>query len=176
MQLSLPKLWQVWYRFRQGKYPSAEIDAFAYSLEPNLGALHRDLVTGRYQHGPYRTVTIVEHKRRDLAVAGIRDRVVHRLLYEFLVHTFDRTFSYDVWSCRRDKGLLGAIERTQDLVQRVRTGWVWRADITKFFDHVDHAVLKGCIRRRVKDRELLVLLDTVIDSFVVPSLSLSLSI
>lgn len=49
MQLSLPKLWQVWERFRTGKHPSAEIDVFQGDLEENLASLHRDLIA---RHSP----------------------------------------------------------------------------------------------------------------------------
>jgi retron-type reverse transcriptase len=42
---------------------------------------------------------------------------------------------------------------------------VWRADIAKFFDSVDHAVLKRLIRRHVADLNALNLLDLVIDSY-----------
>ena len=165
IQFSLTNLWHAWYRFRRGKHSSHDIDAFAYNLEANLAELHNSLVNGTYQHGPYRRVSITDNKRRDLSVSTIRDRMVHRLLYDYLVSVFDRTFINDVWSCRDDKGLLGAIERTQDFSRSFPQSWVWRADITKFFDHVNQDVLKQCLRRRINDPQAFWLLDIVIDSY-----------
>lgn len=54
-------------------------------------------------------------------MASVRDRIVHRLVYDFLVGIYDETFIYDAWSCRKGKGLLGAIERTQEFLMRYNT-------------------------------------------------------
>src|SRR5262249_2713544 len=68
---------------------------------------------GGYPHGPYDTFTVRDPKTRLIAVASIRDRLVHRLLYDALIDRFDPVFLYDVWSCRKDKGLHRAIDRAQ---------------------------------------------------------------
>lgn len=95
----------------------------------------------------------------------MRDRVVHRLLYEYLVRTYDKTFIYDAWSCRKGKGLIGAIERTQYLLKKYPRSFVWRADIVKFFDNVDHAILESTLSRKIADKTATRLLHEVISSF-----------
>lgn len=87
---------------------------FSYYLEENLRKLQTDLENGHYTHGGYKTFIVTDNKRREISVASVRDRVVHRILYEYLVPIYDKTFIYDAWSCRKDKGLLGAIERYVD--------------------------------------------------------------
>ena len=37
-------------------------------------------------------------------------------------------------------------------------------DVRKFYPSIDHSILKQIIRRKIKDRDLLWLLDTIIDS------------
>jgi len=134
-------------------------------LESGLSDLQTDIANGSYRHGGYRTFTVTENKRREISVASVRDRVVHRILYEYLVPIYDRTFIFDVWSCRKGKGLVGAIERTQDLFSRYPHSYVWRADVRKFFDSVDHKVLKRILALRITDPVTLRLLEQVIDSF-----------
>ncbi len=151
--------------FRRGKKSSREIVTFEADLERNLLQLCADLNTSRYQHGGYSHRIVNEKKRRDIAVASVRDRVVHRLLYDYLVPLVDPRLDYDVWSCRQGKGLHRALRRTQSLLQSYDHGWVWRADITKFFDNVDHAVLRDCLRRFVSDTKALELLDKVIGGY-----------
>jgi len=104
-------------------------------------------------------------KRREIAVASIRDRFVHRLLYEYLVQIYDQTFIYDVWSCREGKGLLAAIERAQYFLAKNRNGFFWRGDVRKFFDSVDHATLLHILGRRINDDVTMRLLRKVIDSY-----------
>lgn len=152
MDLSLPKIWKSWYAFRQGKKRSTELDLFSYSLESNLFRLRAELVSGSYTHGPYKTFTLMDSKRWIISVAPIRDRVVHRLLYDYLTGIFDKTFIYDAWSWRKKKGLLRAIFRTQYLLSKYPYAYVWRGDITKFFDSVDQEILKGRIRPRYRMR------------------------
>ena len=118
------------------------IDEFAYQLEANLIDLSREIETGAYRHGGYKRIVLKEKKRRDLAVADVRDRVVHRLLYDYLVGVFDKSFDPDIWSCRKGKGLHNCLVRVQKLLKIHPRSYVWRADIVKFFDSVDQETLK----------------------------------
>jgi len=84
-----------------------------------------------------------------IAVANIEDRIVHRLIYEYLVPIFDKTFIFDVWSCRKNKGLTAAIERVQKLFRGHKNFYCWRADIEKFFDNIDHQLLIKFLFRKI---------------------------
>jgi retron-type reverse transcriptase len=100
-----------------------------------------------------------------IAVASIKDRFVHRFLYDDLVERYDKTFLYDVWSCREGKGLKGAIERAQEFLRKHRGGYFWRADIRKFFDSVDQDVLLSILKKNVHDPITMRLLRKVIESY-----------
>lgn len=142
INLSLANIWQSWYKFRRGKKSSKELEYFTYYLEQNLRQLWSDLNNGNYKHGGYKKFIVTDSKRREISVASVKDRIVHRLLYEYLTEIYNKTFIYDVWSCRKKKGLLGAIERTQKFLSKYTNYFVWRADIKKFF-HKD-SFKKNC--------------------------------
>lgn len=165
MDLSLGNIWKSWFAFRRGKRATSELDDFQYNLEANLHSLFRDLNSGIYRHGIYRKFVAHDNKRREISVAQIRDRVVHRLIYDYLVPIYDKTFIYDAWSCRKGKGLLGAIERTQVFLKKTPCGYAWKADIQKFFDSVDQEVLMGLVSRKVGDPKALGLIREVTQSF-----------
>ncbi len=103
MDVSYQAVYHAWQTFRKGKRATPEIDTFAYYLEKNIWQLSQDLLDRTYMHGPYKRVVLQEKKRRDLAVAEVRDRVVHRLVYDtlvsFLIHHL-------IMTC----GLLGKIK------------------------------------------------------------------
>ncbi|MFH0927949.1 MAG: reverse transcriptase/maturase family protein [bacterium] len=168
IDLSLNNIIRSWWAFRRGKKPSLEIDRFEFRLIENLSALHSDLNSGTYCHGGYRQYIVNENKKRLVSVASIRDRVVHRLLYDFLVKIHDPVFIFDIWSCRVGKGLLGAIERAQLFLKQSPRGYVWRADIRHFFDSVNHSVLMKLIKRRVSDPRAVSLLENIIESYSFP--------
>lgn len=118
IDLSLKNIWRSWFEFRKGKRATYELDTFQYYLEKNLFELFENLNDGTYRHGGYRMFTVCDNKKREISVASIRDRVVHRLIYDFLEKIYDKTFIFDAWSCRKEKGLLGAIERANGFLKR----------------------------------------------------------
>ena len=158
-------IYLAWQNFIKGKKKTPNLDQFSYSLETNLLALAKDINNGSYRHGPYVGHIINEKKRRDIAVATVRDRIVHRLLYDHLIKIWDKTLDPDVYSCRKDKGLYKALHRTQQLLSKHHDSFVWRADVTKFFDSVDRTILLNALRGKVdNDDTLLWLCEETIKS------------
>lgn len=156
-----------WRRFAAGKRRSGAILRFWFCLERELADLARDLWDGTYRHGPYEVFEVHDNKRRTISVASVRDRVVHRLLYDRLVRLYDSAFSFDLWSCRQDKGLAGAVERLQSFFQRYPRAFVWRADVRQYFPSVDQDILRRLALRRISDRLTTRLLDEIIGSYAV---------
>lgn len=165
INFSLSNIFRSWYRFRRGKRTSSEILTYQYSLEDNLYQLSKDLNNQTYRHGSYDHYTVEDSKKRDIAVAGIRDRVVHRLMYDYLTPVWDKTFIFDAWSCRKDKGLHQAVARSQKFMSIYSKGWFWRSDITKFFDSVDQATLLKILERRVFCPRALWLAQDILSSY-----------
>jgi len=66
------------------------------------------------------------------------------ILYPF----FDRTFIFDSYSCRSEKGAHKAINRFKYFAGRVsknnsRTCYILKCDIKRFFANIDHKILLG---------------------------------
>ena len=169
IDLSLVNIWQNWFKFRKSKRKTRELEIFSYCLEQNLQTLYFDLNTDQYKHGGYKKFIVTDSKRREIRVANIRDRIVHRLLYEYLYKIYNKTFIYDAWSCRKNKGLFGTIERTQKFLSKYPNSFVWRADIKKFFDNVDQQTLLEILSLRIKDIKALNILKEIITSHSVPA-------
>ncbi|MFO0970722.1 MAG: reverse transcriptase/maturase family protein, partial [Candidatus Saccharimonadales bacterium] len=165
IDISLSRLYQVWYDFRRGKRASTEVMKYQYYLEENLSKLHTQLAEGTYRHRGYSEFSVQDSKRREIAVASMQDRVVHRLLYNYLERIWDKTFIYDAWSCRKGKGQHEAVTRALTFMRKYAQSWVWRADITKFFDSVDQEIVLRLIKRRVHCPTALWLIEDVLASY-----------
>lgn len=164
IDLSLKNIWRCWYAFRRGKRQSKQIAEFEYNLEQNLWLLYLALNNGTYTHGGYQQFVVHENKKRLIKVAGVADRVVHRLVYEYLVAIYDQSFGDHVWSCRKGKGLLGAQQQAQHYLKLNKTGYFWRADISKFFDNVDRQVLLALLKLKITDNHAILILDQIINA------------
>ncbi len=85
----------------RGKRSRPDVAAFLMNLEVEIPRLRRELSSGEYRPGPYRTFTIEEPKRRMISAAPFRDRVVHHALVRVLEPVFERRFTRDSYACRK---------------------------------------------------------------------------
>jgi RNA-directed DNA polymerase len=130
-------------------------------LEPEILSLENELLTHSYRPRPYRTFRVYEPKERMICAAAFRDRVVHHAICSALEPIFERTLVHDTYACRTDKGPLRAVNRARGFCRRY--AYFLKLDVHKYFDSVDHGVLKDQLHRKVKDPDLLWLMDVFID-------------
>ena len=168
--VSLENLCEAWREFISGKRNKKDVQEFQLRLGDELSALHLELVSGEYRHGPYQQFSINDPKPRIIHKASVRDRLLHHAIHRKLYPFFARAFIADSFSCQRDKGLHRALRRFRFMARRVsrnhtRTCWVLKCDIRKFFASIDHEVLMVILRRRIADERIIDLLWRVIASF-----------
>lgn len=135
---------------------------FYFHLESELLRLEEELRSGLYQPLPYRVFEIFEPKRRVISAADIRDRVVHHSICRVLEPIFEARAIGDSFACRRGKGGRAASFRVQQLLQN--EDWFLKCDIRQYFASIEHERLRGLLRRIIRDRQLLALLDKIIDA------------
>jgi RNA-directed DNA polymerase len=159
--VSFENLLRAYRKARRGKRDRPGVAEFGLDLERELIALQRELDRGEYKPGAYRLFTIYDRKPRVIAAAPFRDRVVHHAVMNLIEPPLDRTFISDSYACRRAKGVHAAVDRYQAWAQTYR--YVLKMDVRQYFPSIDHDLLKGKLRRRIKDRLILDLLDRIID-------------
>ena len=147
---------------RRGKRRRPDVAEFELSREANLFSIQKEMLSGHLTPGPYRLFTIYERKPRLIAAAPFRDRVVHHALMNVIEPEIDRRFIYDTYACRKGKGVHAAVNRYQQLAQRY--DYVLHVDISRYFPSIDHQILMGLLRRRLKDEDTLALLQTIINA------------
>jgi RNA-directed DNA polymerase len=145
----------------KGKKAKPRVALFLRNLENEVIEIEAELLAQIYQPRPYRTFKIHDPKERMICAADFRDRVVHHAVCSVLEPIFERALIFDTYACRKNMGTLRAITRAQAFCRRYR--YFLKLDVHKFFDSVDHGVLKGLLLRKVKDPGLLRLLDVFID-------------
>ena len=146
------------------------MQAVQYRLMDNVLALHHDLAAGTYRHGGYKAFRISDPKPRDIHKATVRDRLLHHALYRQLYPFFDRTFIADSYSCRKGKGTHRAMNRFRSFAAKVsrnhiRTCWVLKCDIKKFFASIDHQTLFDSLATYISDKRIAALVVEVVGSF-----------
>lgn len=168
--ISLENLLEAWREFLIGKRNKKDVGIFGARLMDNLFLLHQDLVYHNYFPGAYKSFKISDPKPRQIHKASVSDRLLHHAIYRKLYPFFDKSFIYDSYSCRLDKGTHRAIKRFQAYFYKVscnntRSCFVLKGDIRKFFASIDQKILLGMLREKISDKEIICLLKKIIFSF-----------
>ena len=148
----------------RGKKKKARVAMFLQNLETEVIALEKEVREKNYQPRPYHTFIVYDPKVRMICAADFRDRVVHHAICKVLEPIFERSLISDTYACRKGKGTHLAIRKAQIFCRRYN--YFLKLDVHKFFDSVDHEILKSLFRRKIKDLDMLQLLDVFVDHAV----------
>ncbi len=148
---------------RRGKSRRPDVEAFFLPEETFLLELREELLNGTYTPGGYRLFEIREPKRRMIAAAPFRDRVLHHALCNFMQPALERSFLARSFSCQRGKGTTAGRECCRKLVNSHR--YVLKCDIRKFFPNIDHEILLNQLASRLHCPRVMVLVRLILSSY-----------
>ena len=169
---SLPNLLESWCEVKANKgaggVDKESIEEFEGNLNQNLKELHRLLKERRYIPSPVRQVLIPKSSSGDLRPLGIptvRDRVVQQAIKRIIEPIFERKFKDVSYGYRPKRGAREAIQKCKEYIASGYR-WVVDADITSFFDTVDHKLLMKALNEEIADGTLLDLIERFLKSGV----------
>jgi len=160
----------AWREFKRGKRKKKDVQEFEFNLEDNLFALHEALAAKTYEHSAYESFYVQDPKLRHIHKACVRDRVVHQAVFRILYPIFDAGFIFDSYSCRTGKGTHRAVLRLEMFMRKLSKNYkkpifALKCDVKKFFDSIDQQILLCLIRNRVRNENMLWLIERIIESF-----------
>lgn len=167
---SISHIFQCWEQFKQGKRKRKDVQYFERHLEDNIFQLQHELMNLEYVHAFYDQFYVTDPKQRHISKATVRDRLVHQVVYTSLVEFLDRKFIFHSLSSRLGKGTHIGVELLHRMIRKVSANgnlpcYALKMDIRKFFDTIDHEILKFLLRKSIKDENALKIIDMIIDSY-----------
>jgi len=160
--ISKENLYRAAYMAAKARRYTDTVAGFNFYLEEEIEKIHGELREKTYNHGEYRVFTVYDPKERKIAAAPFKDRVVHHAVHDVIEPLIDKEFIYHSYACRKNKGTHKAIDWAQKFLRL--NAFCLHGDIKKYFQSIDHRILKEIIGRNIVDEDLLWLLDEVIDS------------
>lgn len=153
-------LYEAWRKVRSNKgaagVDAVSIQAFEARLDDHLPDLHNRLHEDTYYPLPLRRTTIPKRDggERGLAIPTIADRVVQRAFVNVLEPLFEEVFLDGNYGYRPGRNVEQAV---QAILRHRQAGydWILDADIVRFFDSVNHALLMERLRDYIADRAVL---------------------
>jgi group II intron reverse transcriptase/maturase len=127
--------------------------AYEAHLEENLRDLYDRLRGQRYKAPPVRRVRIPKDGggQRALGITAYEDKVVQRAVVMLLEPMYEQDF-YDIsYGYRPRKSAHQALARLRAESVAIQGGWIIDADISGYFDTIDHGILRELLKKRVND-------------------------
>lgn len=153
-------------RAKKGKSKQPGVINHNKQSDENILKLHEQLLDKTFKTSKYSTFIVHEPKERIVfRLPYYPDRIVHHAIMNYLKPLFNRLFTNDTYSCIEGKGVHKASDNLSEALKDVaNTTYCLKLDVSKFYPSIDHEILKAQLRRKIKDNDLLWLLDEIIDS------------
>lgn len=127
---------------------------YAVNLEGNLRSLLDRAKSGTYRAPPVRRVHIPKGtgmETRPIGVPAFEDKVLQRAVAMVLEAIYEQDFLDCSYGFRPKRSAHQALEDVRFQATIMRGGWILEIDVRKFFDSVDHGMLREILGRRVRD-------------------------
>ena len=154
------------YNASKGKKQRDEVIKFEADLDNNLRQLQAELQSRTYTTSEYTVFVKYEPKRREIYKLPYRDRVVQWAIMQVLEPLWTPTFTADTYACIKGRGIHSLLKKIRKDLRDDPDGtrYCFKLDVRKFYPSINHDILKVVIRRKIKDPDVLWLLDDIIDS------------
>ena len=100
---------------------------------------------------------------------SIKDKVINHLVARyFLINVFEKGLIENNIATRKNKGThygLKLFKKYLNIMKnKYNNFYILKFDISKYFYNIDHDIVKGLIRNKIKDKKVISLIDKIIDS------------
>lgn len=153
----------AFWKARKGKNGQDAIESYRGNLTYNLKILQTQILSGQIEVGNYRYFTIYDPKERQICAAPFAERVLHHALMNVCHPFFEQKQYFHSYATRLGKGQYAALN--QALAYTHQYSYFLKLDVRKYFDSINHAILKDQLARLFKDPILLRLFYQIIDSY-----------
>ena len=93
------------------------------------------------------------------------DRVIHHAVMQIIEPILSKTYIKDTYQSIKGRGVHKAKRRLESILKdKVNCKYCLKIDIKKFYPNVDNEILKCLLRKKIKCKDTLELLDVMVDS------------
>ncbi len=142
------------------------IDARQNGRDALVQELHEELMKESFCPQPVKRIYIpkANGKMRPLGIATIRDRVVQATVKMVLEPVYESVFYPFSWGFRPFRSTHHALSAVRRGPCDPRNGfkWIIEGDIASCFDEIGHRLLRGCLKKRIQDEQLLDLITSML--------------
>ena len=163
--LSNKNLMLAYKRAKKSRKDKQEVYIWDLNFEENILKLKRDLELWTYIHGEYKDIVLYDSKKRYISSPTFRDHLVHHMVHEIIYPVFDKKFIDTTYACRKWYWTHRAVKNLQKNINNKEKLYYLKMDISKYFYSISHNVLKQNIFKHIKNTNLRINIEKIIDSY-----------
>ena len=152
---------------RKGKSDYREVKQVDRNHEFYAYKIHKLLKKKLFNNSKYKVFTKKDSGkiRTIYKLPYFPDRIIHHCIMQIVEPIWTKTFISNTFACIKGRGIHKGVEKLKEALRnKEETKYCLKCDVKKFYPSVDHDVLKQIIRKKIKDPDLLWLLDEIIES------------
>ena len=153
---------------RKDKLYYKEVKMVDSNPEYYLKQIQEMLINKTYEVSEYDVSTLNDKgKERELMkLPYYPDRIIQWAIMLQIEHIFMKVFCSHTCASIKDRGGNKAAKMTENAMKDEKNAkYCLKIDVSKFYPNIHHATLKRLLRKKIKDDDLLELLDKIIDSY-----------
>lgn len=155
------------YKAAEGKYDRNQVKKIIKNIDEYVDHIY-DYVNDfhNYDHEPVHIKDGSSGKDREIIVPLFDEHVVHHMIVDSLMPMFTRGMYTHTYSSIPGRGLHKCSKKIRAWIQNDPKGvkYCLKMDIRKFFNSIDHNVLRNELHKYINDQKMLDLLDILIEA------------
>lgn len=134
-----------------------------------ISRIYTMLKNRNYEMEPYNVFNIYEPKKRRIVSLSLQDKIINHLVSKYIILPALSSCLIDSNVASRKglgtkKGLELAHKYHQSCKSKYGNYYILKCDISKFFQNIDHNILKNKLCKKIKDIDALNILFKIIDA------------
>ena len=134
----------TWHQYQEG-------------LAERIEDLHNRVHAGSYRAQPVRRsyITKADGRQRPLGITALEDKIVQMATATILNQIYEIDFMGFSYGFRENRSQHDALDALHEGILRCRVNFILDADISSFFDQIDHDWMMKFLEHRIADRRML---------------------
>lgn len=143
--------------------------SYGIGLSQRLKNLHHRIHTLKYMPQPVKRIYIPKANGdlRPIGITTVEDKIVQQALVSVLENIYEADFKGFSYGFRPNRNQHNALDAVYVAITQKKVSWVLDADISRFFDTINHKWLMKMLAHRVADKRILTLIARTLKAGVI---------
>lgn len=153
---------------KKGKKHYSEVKMVDREPDKYLSQISDMLKYKTYRNSPYTMMTRQSDSgkvREIYKLPYYPDRIIHHAIMQIVSEIWKHSLIRDTYSSIKGRGIHDGVKRVKKALRdKENTKYCLKLDVKKYYPSINNEIMKQVLRKKIKDRDLLWLLDEIIDS------------